>query len=56
MFRVIKVTERDGVIYDLESLENLLNLGWKIHDKTATHDAVIYILWMAPAQSSGPNH
>lgn len=54
MFKVIEVREtREG---DQLELERLMNLGWKIHDKTATHGAVIYILWMLPAQSSGPNH
>lgn len=50
MFKVILV--RQG---GLEELEELLNKGWKIHDKTATQHSIIYVLWKLGNQGSAGN-
>ena len=49
MYKTLKVSNEYGTV----DLEESLNAGWIIHDKTATHDWIIYILWMKPKQGSG---
>lgn len=52
MFKIVKIINRFDQNGTNELIE-LLNGGWKIHDKTATHDWIIYILWIHPTQASG---
>lgn len=46
MFKVVTINWSGD-----QELEKLLNEGWRIHDKTATHDYVIYILYKSSSPS-----
>lgn len=53
MFKVLSVSV--GFVAHEELLENELNNGWRIHDKTAVQDRVIYILWKDTPRVNHPS-
>ena len=53
MFKVLSVSV--GFVAHEDLLENELNNGWRIHDKTAVQDRVIYILWKDTPRVNHPS-
>ena len=53
MYKVVKIINAKEI--ELVELERWLNQGWRIHDKTATHDWIIYVLWIGPGHGSAGN-